>query len=445
MKILVHSSMKQRTRVQLDLVKMLSSYNKNLDFYFLIDSESMIKDVMPYKVILLEKLRNNWFFNFFFTEIRQTFLLRLIRRTFYSVSVLIEAIFLYHELKKYYHWLLVRFKKERFDAIILNGDRHGNTEAVILKIAKKLNIKSICPYYCLSDDVSLISNSYLLQLKFYSPLIVKLLFFLYKDHVFTYQSKKYFYYTPNIFLALKWFGVLSKYPWYIGNGLVDVVCIDSLMTFNRYKENRVPEEKLKIIGDINHQILYESSKNNIKQHYIDKYDLNPKNKIIMCALPQLLEQKTLSKKEHWEEINFLVDTCCKSKESVLLSLHPKMQFEEYRFLEKKYKCIILKESLAESLPIADLFLSINSSTMIWPFYLGINSIILDYYNLYGAWFNSLDNITFSKNKNKLLDEIKKNLNIKKDFKSDWMKLSKDKVFDGKVIQRYSDLLENLKT
>ncbi|MEK9657124.1 MAG: hypothetical protein VW378_01975 [bacterium] len=261
--------------------------------------------------------------------------MKIIRRIFFSISLWIDAFFELKNLNKQYLYLYPKIKEEKFHLIFLNGDRHTNIEQVVIKIAKSLQIKTLSPYMAYSDADSCTKSSYIYKKKWYSPIIFHYLFFKCPDRFWFFQNAYYNFYKPSQFLALKWFSTLSTFPWYIGGGLLDVVCVDHRDTAERYKRNKVNKDKLVIVGDVMNDTLFYSNNKSNKEKLRNKYNINNEKKVIICSLPQLKEHHILSEKKHWEEIHFLVDKLVQSGQNILLSLHPKMN--------KKRICISRKE------------------------------------------------------------------------------------------------------
>lgn len=338
--------------------------------------------------------------------------------------------------------IITKFKPK---LILTNGDRHVGLEQAVLKIAKQQNIKGIVPYLvylgiesCIrlrqkQDLVGTISSQLL------TNIVMKIL----PKQVINYENKKYLFYSASITLVYRLFGTLSEHLWYIGNGLADIVCLNNFHTYQRYESNMVAKEKLKIIGDViyNDLRLNYLNRKEIRERIIKKYDLDKSKKIILITLSQLAEHNLLSWDKYWQEINYLMTSLKKQKQNILVSLHPKMKKEKYKFLEEKYKCRVVEERLYEILPVADLFVATFSSTVFWSVLCKINTIVVDFYNLNYSMFNILETVRIVKYKNELELALKKYLNIKLNFEQDWKSLSRNEVFDGNTIKQYKQLFK----
>ena len=450
-KVLIVGNAIQRVKSQLFLCNELQKINNNYDFLFCIDSLDFIPYIKKYKnikYILIGKTNDNASSNFQKNSLFKNIKEGCKKIHFISNSSLYEfiKIFLYLKQLEGMYKKCKRIFLEYFpDVIIVNGDRHFGIEQVILKLGRENNIKNIIPYLVYSDSESCTNLRRGYSLREFSnnlPLIAKYIFKKYPSQVLDYNNKKYFFYTLSVILALDKFGTLSKNPWEMGCGLADLVCVDNENTYQRYLSNHVPKKKLKLIGDVVYSNLYNIylKKEKIRNSIIKKYNLFFNKKIILISLPQLAEHNFFDWGKHWIEINFLVKSLANLNENLLISLHPKMDFDKYSFLEKKHKCKIVKENLSDFLPIADLFIATYSSTIVWAVLCGINSIIVDFYGLNLHMYDYLETPRIIKRKGELLSVAQELLSLKQNYFHDWKQLSRSIVFNDKTIRKYNDLI-----
>lgn len=450
-KVLVVGNAIQRVKSQLFLCTELQKINDKYDFLFCIDSPDFIPYIKKYnniKYILIGKTNDNVSSNFQKNSLFKNIKKGCKKIHFISNSSLNEfrKIFLiFKQLERMYKKCKKVFLKYLPDVIIANGDRHFGIEQVILKIGRESNIKNIIPYLVYSGSESchlLREGDSLREFSNNLPLIARYIFKKYSNQFLNYNNKKYLFYSPSKTLALGKFGTLSKNPWQMGCGLADIICANDEYTYKRYLDNNVPERKIKLIGDVIYSNIYSTylKKEKIKNSIIKKYDLSFNKKVILISLPQLAEHKLLNWDKHWIEINFLIKCLVKLNENLLISLHPKMVFNKYYFLEKKYKCKIAKENLSDILPIADLFIATYSSTIVWAVLCGINSIIVDFYGLDYCMYDYLETPRIIKRKSRLLSVAQELLSFKQNYFNDWKQLSRNIVFNDKIIRKYNDLI-----
>ena len=334
------------------------------------------------------------------------------------------------------------------DLIIANDDRYGEVLLhAVLKCAKELKIKVLIPYMVYSDQEGSLKIREKSQsdLKYKKSLVSDFIARQYPSHLQFLDKTKYFFYPVYVSIALHFFGTLPSNPWYIGNGISDIVCVDNYNTLTRYSRNGVPADKMRVVGDTVYDRLFMSfsKRESIKKDIAKKYKLDSRKKILIISLPQLAEHNLISWDLHWKEIKFLMETLSDEKINILVSLHPKSEFGKYRFIEEDYKCHIVKERLYDILPVADVFIATFSSTVIWSVLCGINTIVVDFYDMGYSIFDFLRTVEVVRKKKDLKNSINASIGNKKDFSSDWKKVSKDIVFDGNTIKRYNDLINKI--
>lgn len=331
--------------------------------------------------------------------------------------------------------------------VFATGDREDVRGSAFLRAVKDRGSNIVIPYLTVStaDGPALLrKNNGIYRSSLCSPIITKYILHEFPGQIYDSKWGKMIFYRPSEIIVLNKYNALSKNPWFIGYGLSDIIVVDSRYTYQMYRKSGVPEKKLKIFGDLSFDALFNCclNKNRIKQNTINKYSLNPKKKIAIIALPQFAEHHIMDWNSHWKEIKFIVSEVSKVFKNILISLHPKMERGKYVFLEKKYNCRILEERLYKVLSIADMFISTNSSTVGWAILCGIKTVTLDCYGLPKV-FEDLSSIERIYDKNEFTNEMKRYLKQKVHFSHDWSILSRDEVFDGKVIDRYCSLLYHL--
>lgn len=333
-------------------------------------------------------------------------------------------------------------KKHNIKALLLNGDRHLGLEPVFLKISKDLNIPSIIIHLGDYADEELIfyNNFAIKKIKpnlFTSKYIIK------SQETLSYKVVRHSYYYPHyVGNALNKFGVLTKNPYVMGSGSCDILCINNHYYKSRYIHQGVNENKIRVVGDGSYDHIHKqySQRSVIRQRLVKKYRLDNNKKIVIVALPQLGEHEELPWDKHWQEINFLVKSLESLDHNTLISLHPKMNEKNYKYLEKKFNCRILDERLSDSLPSADLFIATYSSTVTWSILCGIKTVIVDFYGFKYTMYDFLKSIRKVEEKEKFISTLENTLTENIDFSKDWEMLSKDRVFDGKTMQRYINLI-----
>ena len=115
-------------------------------------------------------------------------------------------------------------------------------------------------------------------------------------------------------------------------------------------------------------------------------------------MTQLGEHKLLKWDEHVREVQSLIQEIEHSNENLVISLHPKMDQEFYNSLLADYKCVVVKERLFKILPVADLFVGMNTSTHIWGLICGVKAILLDFHGLDYGFLRNFQSLHIVKSK-----------------------------------------------
>lgn len=327
------------------------------------------------------------------------------------------------------------------------GDRHPDLEAPILRVARDRGIKVMVPYTTYSGKDILVevrrsdpNHTVTKPVSLYRAL---------RARQFVDQLHEgLFYQPPHTLAAYEKFGALSRYPWCLGNGLSDAVCVDSAITAERYRGDHVPAEKIRIVGDVVYDKVADTLRRrcDLRETLIAKYGFDRTRKIIAVALPQLAEQGLMAWDEHWKEMRFLVDALSREGQNLLISLHPRMKASDYAFLEKEYDCRIAEERFADFVSVPDVFVANYSSTVVWAVLCGVRCVVVDFYGLNYRFFDYLRSVRIIRDRAALAPALAAALHGEApDFSEDWRALSREAVLDGKTIQRYHDLVRELST
>jgi hypothetical protein len=444
MKILILADQNQRLRSQVNFAFELSR-NKDVDIMFLVacpastEDLSLIEDIPSVKVkYLVSPIQKASVKNSQAIDTKKSRIRKLVRGfSLIQIAYLLILIRKLFKVKALAKGILTEYSPS---VLVVNGDRGGvSFEQVFLKEASIRNIKKVVPYS------SVISDGLSLREKNIEDFTVRTLFDRLVFHFTNNLTKevcgrRIFFYDSSTALVLKLYGSISKNPWMIGNGLADVVCLDSSFAMNKYLPEILEKSKYIPVGDIEYDNLFESLKKKDVLSFYKKYKFEKNKKTIAVALPQFAEHKMMDWDTHWKEIRYIISCLEKQGNNLVLSLHPKMNREDYLFLENDYDCIIADEQLRDILAYADIFVAINSSTVLWAVILGVNTVLMDWYGLDSANFSGLTSIRYVKNKNELSKVLSQSIEDEADFSNDWDILEREKLFDGNVINRYYELL-----
>jgi len=460
--ILIVSSQAQRFLDQIYLAQELKYKNDDLNIFFFVEDEVNNKyqnviNKLEFKIINTldkQKYRINQKKSFK-TQLKniiplqqKKILIEYINNfrnlKIFEKKLIKEEKYFLDDLEKKYDCISELVRKNKIEVILINGDRHLGYEPIFLKISKKFNIPTIIPYLVYFAEEETLFKSR--NTKFRKSMMTSSYIKQSEKKFILHKREEVFYYSHTIANALEKFGIITKNPWFMGSGLSDIICLANENMKKYYVKNGVEKEKIRITGDVSYDKLYYKymEKEDLKENIINKYKLCKDKQNIIISLPQLGEHNILPWKEHWKEINFLMDNIDSLKQNILVSLHPKMDKNKYLFLEDRYNCKILEERLVDILVVADIFVATFSSTVIWSVLCGIKTLVIDFYGLNYTIFDFLTSIIKVDNKKLLKHNLNNILASNIDFTQDWQSLSKNEVFDGKTIERYSNIIEDVK-
>lgn len=368
-----------------------------------------------------------------------------------SLFYFLREQFIFSRLKRHKEYALEFIDKFQPDVVISISDRsHDYIEASTLWAAKQRGIKVLVPYVAQYDmDAALVyrmaphGKPYRELRPFWPPSIYKFISYLrFKDQLY----KGLFFQSPYVLNANRRSATLSAYPWWIGNGNSDVVCVDSARTARKYLAHRVRNGKIVVVGHVAYDKVFLSYANrqSIKQALIEKYSLTSDKKLLILSVPQYAEQNYMDWNQHWMEIDSIIKAVASTNNNLLLSIHPRSDVNNYAFLEEKYQCRILEEPLSDVIGAADLFLASNSTTFTWAALCGIPGIAL--MSPVPFLFSYLESLRPVSASSDLAAEIKNILDSPAiSFERDWQELSRNEVFDGRFQERFMRLLNNTRS
>ena len=143
-----------------------------------------------------------------------------------------------------------------------------------------------------------------------------------------------------------------------------------------------------------------------------------------------------------EQLRIIFKTLNKIDENIILIFHPKTKLSYYKKLLKNYDFIISKESYIKLIPISDLYLCGNSTTVSVAEICNIPILNLDFVNLKFSWIKSkkLKNII---NMNDLQLVLKQELSKIKKNGVKTSTLNQDYTIDGKSKEKFINFLHQI--
>jgi len=320
------------------------------------------------------------------------------------------------QLSELLHKRLIAIKKILFetnpDTVVVTGDRHqvDGWEPALLRACRELNIPTVISPVSFTANIEGLPITRRNRKIFRADKFPKIKAKYPKQYIYDNVSQSnIFFYPPYLTEALSKNDMLPEYPWVMGGGHSTFILADGEETKERYIRLGCKQEKIIVTGHPIHDNLYRLYKNRYKlrNSLNQEYAFDPGKKLIILALPQLAEHGIMDWKSHWDEIRFLCHTFSQLQANCLISLHPKMKYDQYKFIEDEYNISISKRSLSEILPTADIFAATFSSTVQWSVLCRIPSIVFDFYGFNYTMYDYLTGTRIINKKNELLGELEK--------------------------------------
>lgn len=314
------------------------------------------------------------------------------KKPFFSIAIAVKGAhyFLQHraKIKQQLSKAGIIFSKEKFDILVASDDRGTSGILALNNLCKKNNVPFITLQIA-ADDQFFLYKSYRKNEQFNSDtLLNKILLNKTPNQHHSFENKKITFYPWHVALALKTMGMLPTNPWYNGQSFSDKNLVLSNEYFEKYSTVTNKQSHNIVVGQFSHDKLYQSyiDRKKIKKKLLTKYfnSAESKKDVIIYSAPQFFEHRIFSEIRSKEEIEYILDVLNNFTDKLtLVSLHPKMKYNNYKYINKKYENIKVldTERLSETLPVCEYFISTFESTISWALMCKIVPIFLDYYNL----------------------------------------------------------------
>ncbi len=335
------------------------------------------------------------------------------------------------------------FHRRVVDVLLVTGDRHLGYEPPVLKVANALSIPCLIPPVSIGLNPGDKAKRRLAKSSAFDlSAEVDLHDQLPQQFVSGCKGERIgFYYAWQI-RALHALDMLPSNPWVMGANSANYLMVRGEAEKLDCIEYGVDSEKLIVTGDPDYDVLYDlmQDKPTSREYLYQHYRLDSTKQLIVVSLPQTLEHKILPEDEHWKLIRAICKGVSQQGSNVLLSLHPKMDYEHYRFLEKEFPCKIATQPLREIIIACDVFIaSQGSSTLLWAVLCNIPGVICDWFGLDyvpSYWQVGLDVVNEQSEFSKVLTKLMND----KDYYQNQKKMQKELIgqqvkFDGLAMKR----------
>lgn len=270
--------------------------------------------------------------------------------------------------------------------IILGGDIVGHDMALYIRAGHDLGIPSvILPGWMASArepaELQLYNPDYSLQ----SPLNWIFCYF-FPRWRFHHKGRALIRLPAQEALALENMNLAPPLPWTLHSGFADVIGVESEEARDYGLREGLDPQRLVVTGSHTHDVLYagQMERKERRTALYDRLGLNPDRPLVVCALPpdmlygtggrpecEFLDYRTLA-------AGFLEPIHSQLGANFIVCPHPSANRDQLSFVAK-YGGIVAEETVAELLPLADLYVASISATIQWAVACSVPVINYDVY------------------------------------------------------------------
>ncbi|MDE5719003.1 MAG: hypothetical protein K2I53_15635 [Lachnospiraceae bacterium] len=288
------------------------------------------------------------------------------------------------------HCALDIIKRERPRVILLYADNKSELEKFFIYYAKKQKIKTVIAPICFASIASILSNpTNGFRLKKGEPLPVsaKIVRRISPCSERCSEDERVFFRQPFTEIMDRLMGFYVPNPWVQGS-LADMVCTAYPKQYDEIERELgrdSAEGRLFLTESVEDGIIIDGYHNRqqIRKHLSEKYGLYGK-KTVVIAFSERLQQ--WSRENDLYNKGLIVQSVLEYYDETLVSLHPKSNLDENRFLEKYEGCYIAEEPLRSIIGAADVVIYANRSSVArWVEWLQIDSVIYPSFSMQDKW------------------------------------------------------------
>lgn len=273
-------------------------------------------------------------------------------------------------------------EKNAIDVVILAGDIIQYQTATYIKVARKKSVPTvILPSFMASykEACEHYFNDPRHNPSFLSRKIIES-FFPKWGMLF---NGRYLIRLPFFHILVKEiFKVSPPRVWTAHSGYADRIGVESEAIKKYSIREGIPEEQIAVIGSLSNDKIFLNSKLTVSALVPGFDKFVPGRPIALVTVPPDMFQSRRNFVEfsNFDELvkYFITAVCEKDVFNVLVSFHPSIEIEKFKFIEE-YGCLIYKQSILDIIPLCDLFISSVSSTIQWAIALAKPVINYDLY------------------------------------------------------------------
>ncbi|WP_417814260.1 hypothetical protein [Thalassospira alkalitolerans] len=297
------------------------------------------------------------------------------------------------------------------DILMVTRDRNLGLQTAMMRLMRKHNRKTVIVPWGYPNTSFLVASrtkSPRNQLDGYATSILqKIMAKNDHPHILKFEGNTYSYYKPGRFLAASLAGICPSKPFGYGADS-DLCMVESTATKGFLVELGTSMNKIVATGNPVYDSLYKapSECKRIREELNTRYGAKGKQ-LVMFAIPHTPEHNLLDWETHRNWLRRMVKALLKPGDvTLLLSVHPRSNPDNYRFLWEEYPVFEMSETLRYGLPAADHFVCHWSGTTVWGPLLGVPTLVLDVYAVPAMGFEYLlDSVSLIEDMNRLDEAV----------------------------------------
>lgn len=281
-------------------------------------------------------------------------------------------------------------KSGKPDIILLYADNKSELEKYFIFYARKWHIKTVIAPICFSSTASILSNprnGFRLKMGEAVPISAKIARHINPRFERCVGEERVFFRQPFAEIVDRLMGFYVPDPWVQGS-LADMVCTayqEQYDEIERELGHDSAEGRLFLTESVEDGIVIEGYQNRrrIKKRLSDKYGLQGE-KTVIIAFSERLQQ--WSRENDLYNKGIIVQSVLEYYGEMLVSLHPRSNLGENRFLEEYEGCHIAEEPLRSIIGAADLVIYANASSVArWAEWLQVNRVTYPSFSMQDKW------------------------------------------------------------
>lgn len=284
-------------------------------------------------------------------------------------------------------------KNEKPNIILLYADNKSELEKFFVYCAKRQGIKTVIAPICLSDIEGVLlnpSNGFRQKKADKLPISAKIVRRINPKLEKEYQDQIVFFSQPFVEIIDRLMGFGVPNPWVQGS-LADVVCTAYKEQYDEIVSElgQSAQGRLFLTESVEDGIIIEGYKNreSVKDMLAKKYALHQEATVII-AFSERVQQ--WSRENDLYNKGVIVQSVLSAFDEVLVSLHPKSDLDENRFLEDYEGCHIVEEPLRKIIGAADLIVYADISSIFrWVDWLHIGKVTYQSYSMQEKWSDDM--------------------------------------------------------